>query len=269
MLKPQVGGIRILETTYTSMRMEAIVNLTNPTPYSAYIPSVNVHILSNGSLVGIAAAQGLRVGPGNNTNLVVGATWNPSLGGDDGVLAGRDLLSQYISGYNVSITVKTHRDSIPGQPLLGEALSRFDITLQAPKLHLPSVPSDGEDEGDGHFIRDAVFHIFTSTATFTLVSPFVQNTLYIEHINATAYYNHTEPIGVILHDLPFATPPGASETPRLPVEWSLDSVGFDKLKAALGGTLKLDAAAVVAVRLGSWKETVWFRGQGIGAHVRP
>ena len=40
------------------------------------------------------------------------------------------------------------------------------------------------------------------------------------------------------------------------------------MKQALGGTLKLDARARVGIRVGEWEETVWFRGGGIGAHVK-
>lgn len=241
------------------------MNITNPTPYAASIPSISVYVVSNGSVVGEAWADNLVVSSGNNTGLRVGARWNPAAGGDEAAKIGRDLLSQYLSGHNVSVTFRAHRDSIPHHPLLGEALSKINITVRAPRLRLP-----GDDEGDsGHFIRDATFHVFSSTAAFTLVSPLSDNTLYIEHINATALYNHTEHVGRIVNDVPFAAPPGTSQTPRLPVDWSLGSVGFDKLRKAIGGDLKLDAKAVVRVRLGNWKETVWYLGRGIGAHIRP
>jgi len=119
-----------------------------------------------------------------------------------------------------------------------------------------------------HFIDDATFHLFSSTAQFTLLSPLRYSTLYIENINATAFYNHTEPVGYILYDLPFKVTPGASQSPKLPVKWSLDSVGYEKLKDALGGTLKCDAVGTVGVRLGQWSETVWYAGSGIGANIR-
>ncbi len=260
-----MGSIRILETTNTSISIEAMVNITNPTPYTAYISQISIHVLSNGSVVGEVRAENLDIRAGNNTNLLVGARWNPSMGGDGGAKVGRDLLSRYLSGFNTTVGLKTFRGSIPSQPLLGEALSKLNLTVNAPGLKLP-----GNDEEDsGHFIRDATFHVFSSTATFTLVSPLSENTLYIEHINATALYNHTEPVGRIEYDLPFAAPPGSSQTPKLPVDWSMDSVGFEKLRQALGGTLKLDANAVVGLRVGNWTETIWYMGRSIGAHVRP
>lgn len=199
------------------------------------------------------------------------------MGGEEGAQHGRDLLSQYLSGYNTSVTIRTHRGTIPSLPRIGDALSRLNLTLSAPRLRLPPPPGrggggdDGDDsaeEEERRFIRDATFHIFSSTATFTLVSPLTKNTLYIDAVDATAFYNHTEPIGKIEYDLPFAAPPGSSETPRLPVEWSVDSVGYGKLREALGGRMKLDARAVVWVRLGRWTERVWYVGKGIGAKVR-
>ena len=51
-------------------------------------------------------------------------------------------------------------------------------------------------------------------------------------------------------------------TPRLPVDWSLGSVGYEAVKKALGGTLKLAAEADISVRLGKFRETVWFKGKG-------
>ncbi|CAI4211744.1 unnamed protein product [Parascedosporium putredinis] len=110
----------------------------------------------------------------------------------------------YISGHNITIAAKAHRGSIPAAPAIGEALSGLDIEVSAPHLNLPS--DDPDDKG--RFIRDATFHVFSSTATFTLVSPFEYNTLLLEWVNATAYYNHTEPVGRIEYDEAFAVPPG-------------------------------------------------------------
>ncbi|KAM7200542.1 hypothetical protein V8F20_005273 [Naviculisporaceae sp. PSN 640] len=263
-LEPQASDIEVVDTTPSSVLLKARVNITNPTPYSAHIPFINVHVLSNGTVIGEAIAKNLDITTGNNTDLIVTALWKPSLGGSVGSQIGRDLISQYLSGYNTSVTLKTHKDSIPSQPLIGEALSKINITVSAPRLNLPG----GDENEKTHFIRNAIFHVFSSTATFTLVSPLQHNTLYIERINATALYNHTEPMGRIEYDLPFAAPPGESLTPKLPVQWSLDSVGYGKLKEALGGKMKLDARAVVGVRLGQWTETVWYVGRGIGASVR-
>lgn len=260
----------IMNTTPHSMEVRVLVNVTNPTPYAAYIPYVNIHVLCNGSVVGDVTAEDLDIKTGNNTNLIVTAKWNPSLGGAPAETIARDLLSQYISGFNTSLTVRAHRNSVPMQPIIGEALSRFNITIPTPQLHLPG--DDDNDGGDGnkkaHFIRDTTFHLLGSTATFTLVSPLKHNTLYIEHINATACY-HDDPVGRIIYGYPIAAPPGSSKTPRLPVDWSIGSGDTsDKIKKALGGTLKLDAKATVGVRIGAWRETVWYEGKGIGASVR-
>jgi hypothetical protein len=111
-------------------------------------------------------------------------------------------------------------------------------------------------------------HLISSTATFTLLSPLPHTTLYITSIAATAFYNHTEPVGTIDYPYQLAVPPGASQTPKLPVEWSLGGAGYSAVRDALGGTLKLDAEADVGVRIGAWHEKVWFKGDGIGASIR-
>jgi hypothetical protein len=211
------------------------------------------------------------VGQGNNTNVRVEATWDPSkFGGDLGAEIGRELLSQYISGFNTTLTFKTHEGTIPVQPNLGRALSNFAITIPTPKLSTPNKPEEGdgnEDHDKPHFILDATFHLFSSTAQFTLFSPLQHNSIYIEAINATAFYNHTEPVGRMEYYLPFKVPPGSSQTPKLPVDWSVDSVGYDSLRKALGGTLELDGRGTFGVRLGEWSETIWYTGTGIGATV--
>ncbi|KAF4420004.1 hypothetical protein FACUT_11320 [Fusarium acutatum] len=265
-LKPQVGEIEVMETTETGIQMRALVNLTNPTPYAAVVPYLSVHILHDGELLGEAISRNVTFDLGKNTNLPVLATWNPlRFGGEKAQAIGRKLLSDYVSGKNTTLTARTHKRSVPNVPIIGEALSKINITLPTPRITVP-----GEDEHEGekpHFIADATFHLFSSTATFTLLSPLLYNTLYIEHINATALYNHTEPVGQIIHDEPFPATPGRSQTPRLPVIWSASSVGYGKLKEALGGSLKLDAIANVTVRLGSWTEKIHYTGKGIGAKV--
>ncbi|KAK6192893.1 hypothetical protein LQW54_013011 [Pestalotiopsis sp. IQ-011] len=263
-LAPKVRSLKILDTSATFITLQALVNVTNPTPYTAYAPYFDVHVMNNDTVLGHATVENIDVVQGVNSDLLVTAKWEPSASGSNGRHVGRELISQYLSGFNTTITVKPHRKSIPGQGILCDALSRFNVTFPTPKLDLP-----GETpEERTHFIRDATFHFLSSTATFTLVSPLHYNTVYIDFVNATALYNHTEPIGKIIHELPFQAPPGKSTTPRLPVQWSVGSVGYDAVRKALGGRLKLDAHAVVDIRLGNWKEQFWYQGKGIGASVQ-
>ncbi|KAI1364271.1 hypothetical protein F5Y08DRAFT_339905 [Xylaria arbuscula] len=262
-VQPKVGSIRVVDSTADSLTVQALVNMTNPSMYTAYVPFVNVHLVTNGSLLGDGTIQNVHIRSGLNTNLLVTATWSPAKDGSHSRRVGRDLISQYLSGFNTSVTVKPHLDSIPRQPLLCRALSKFNATFAIPRL---SLPGDAPDE-KSHFIKDATFHFLSSTASFTLISPLQLNTLYLDFVNATALYNHTEPVGRILYDLPFAAPPGMSETPRLPVDWSIGSVGYDAVRKAIGGKLELDARATVDARLGNWKESLWYHGKGIGASV--
>ncbi|MCJ1307456.1 hypothetical protein MMC25_001102 [Agyrium rufum] len=272
---PKVGSLKILETTRETLSFEALVNITNPTNYSANVPYVNIHLMSNGSYLGYAISENVKVVPGANDNILMHATWDPVKPSHIGQLdAGRELLSQYISGYNTSLTLRTHNGTIPTLPRLGKALSVFKIDIPTPHLETPKNPNHPDDDEDDRdekaprFLDDATFHLFTSTATFTLLSPLPHSTITITDIDATAFYNHTEPVGQILYDLPFAVPPGASRSPKLPVDWSPNSVGYEAIKQALGGSLKLDAVAEVGISIGNWRQNVWFRGGGIGAKVR-
>lgn len=56
-------------------------------------------VLSNGTAVGHVTGRDLVVKPGNNSGIAVDVSWNPlDLSGQDGVIAGQDLVSAYISG---------------------------------------------------------------------------------------------------------------------------------------------------------------------------
>ncbi|KAK3706732.1 hypothetical protein LTR37_012576 [Vermiconidia calcicola] len=269
---PKITDLQILDTSPSSLTLSALMNLTNPTEYAATVPYIDIHIMKNGSLLGHATARDLYVRPGQNDNLLVKAVYAPFGEAKD---VGREFLSQYISGWNTTLVLKMHEESIPSQPALGKALSKFEIEMPTPSLGSPpSDPDDGGEKKDGkpHFIKDATFHLLTSTATFTLLSPLRHSTVYVENINATAFYKG-EDVGNILYDLPFAVPPVDEDgngitSPYLPVDWSLGSVGYEAVKRALGGSLKLAAEAEVGVRLGEWRERVWFRGSGIAARVR-
>ena len=259
----------MLDTTTDTLTLQAVLNFTNPTPYTAHIPYANIHILHNDTVIAAASVTDLDVAKGPNPDVVVKAVWDPSMGGEEGRDIARELISQYLSGYNTSLTVKPHSKSFPGQPILCDALSRFNATFSTPRLSLPGDDDDNDGRNkSSQFIRDATFHVLTSVATFTLVSPLEHNTVYLDAVNATAFYNHTEPVGQILHKDPFAAPPGRSRTPRLPVHWVLGGGGYDAIRNAIGGTLHLDAFARVDVRLGNWRESVWYRGKGIGASIR-
>ena len=166
---PKIGSLKILDTTESSILLQVKVNITNPTPYSANVPYVDIKILNNDTVLGNATARNVSVVPGNNSDIVVEALWKPD--GEGAMTVGRNLLSQYISGYNTTLTLRTHESSIPSQPSLGKALSKFEVEIATPKLHPPKDPSHGdedEDEDDKpHFIKDAtvlpaffdVFHL--------------------------------------------------------------------------------------------------------------
>lgn len=283
-LNLKVGDMAIVDSSPTSITLQMKSNFTNPTNYTATIPYFNINVLVNGTLVGSATVENSTVHPGNNSNTVVTVLWDPyTYGGIKGKDVGREWLSQFISGtqplphlpstsnsrtgFNTSLTMQAHNGTIPSQPALGHLLSRFPITVPAPHMSTPDDDSPPNDEKNTHFIRSATMHILSSTALFTLFSPFKSTTMYLTSLNATAYYEGND-AGKILYDLPFAVPPGLSQSPRLPVDWSFGSLGYQAIRKALGGQLKLNAFAYVGVRIGEWRETIWYKGGKISANVR-
>ena len=152
-LKPQIDSLEILDTTKTSLKLRARANITNPTDYSAHIPYINFNVLNNDTVLGSITAEDLHLTPGRNVNLIATALWDPSAAsGKRGVSVARNFISQYISGFNTTITLKSHKNTIPSQPTLGIALSKFEVVLDTPKPSSPDPPVDG---GGAKFIRGA------------------------------------------------------------------------------------------------------------------
>ena len=108
MPETQVKGLEIVDSTETSLTLQARVNATNPTDYSADIPFCNVSIFVNETRVGYAWVTDQHVRPGAN-DLTARASWEVGK-------IGSEWLSQYISGYNTSLTIRSHPGSIPNFP---------------------------------------------------------------------------------------------------------------------------------------------------------
>lgn len=117
---PGISDMRILDSTPDGLVLQAQINVTNPTDYSAHVPYVNVSLVVNETQVGYAWATA-DVVPGRN-NITVRASWENSD-------VGKNWLSQFISGYNTSLTVKTHQNSLPSLPNIG-----LNLTMAAPHM---------------------------------------------------------------------------------------------------------------------------------------
>lgn len=98
-LSPRIESLELGPTTESSMLMRTTVNFTNPTKYFATVPLFDVMLLYNSTAVAHMTARDVSVVPGNNSGVQVDLLWNPlDSGGSSGVNAGRELVSQYISG---------------------------------------------------------------------------------------------------------------------------------------------------------------------------
>ena len=117
---PDITDMQVVDSSPETLVLQARVNLTNPTEYSAHVPHVNVSILVNDTRVGYAWTSADIV-PGNNA-LSMHASWEVGK-------TGREWLSQFVSGYNTSLTIQTHANSIPSLPDVG-----LELTIPAPHM---------------------------------------------------------------------------------------------------------------------------------------
>jgi hypothetical protein len=82
--------------------MKAKVNVTNPSPYSAAVPFVDLILVYNETKVAHLIAHDLKIIPGVNSGIHADLQWDPlELSGPAGVIAGQEMLSRYISGKTV------------------------------------------------------------------------------------------------------------------------------------------------------------------------
>ncbi|KAG0156883.1 hypothetical protein PDIDSM_4066 [Penicillium digitatum] len=265
-INPRVVSLHLGNTTQSSMLVHTAANFTNPTNYSATVPFVDLLVLYNDTSVAHITAHNISVGPGNNSYVPIDLFWCPlDAAGVDGVEAGRALLSSYISGFNTTVTLKSYRNTIPSLPDLGEVFSALNITVSVPRLAIPGSPGSDDGEQKPHFIHDATFYLWSSTADFILSSPLTENNILITSIDARAFYENEEPIGRINSREPFEC---TSRSPRLPVDLDMGGVGYDALRKALGQSLEMDAVAKVGVLIGNYADVILYHGKGMAAKVR-
>lgn len=129
--RPSISDIKVVDSSQNTLTLQANANISNPTDYSAHVPHVNVSMIVNDTLVGHAWSS-VDVVPGAN-NITVRATWHTSD-------VGREWISQFLSGYNTSITIASHKHSLPGLPD-----PRLNLTIATPHA----------TELFGHFLREA------------------------------------------------------------------------------------------------------------------
>ncbi|KAL5050318.1 hypothetical protein BDW71DRAFT_173608 [Aspergillus fruticulosus] len=273
-IEPQVESLELGSTTESSLLVETLLNFRNPTQYSASVPLLDLLLVYNDTKIAHLTVRDVTIVPGTNTGVNVNLQWSPlDIGGPSAVLAGQDLISRFVSGFNTSVTVKTHEGTIPALPKLGQALSRLGFEIQIPNLTRGGNPDSdpdqpGQDDDHKGFIQDATLHLWSSTVEFALFSPLNHTILEVTSIKAQAFYEHDHEVGAINYFTPFSIPPGLSHSPRLPVDLNLGGIGYDAVKRAVGGTLDLDTVAKVGVRIEKYIDTVHYRGKGIKAKVK-
>jgi len=114
----KVGEISVVDTSETKLTMQARVTITNPTEYYADMPRVDAELFVNGTKMGNAWGGG-KIQPGDN-EIVSFVEW-------DKTSVGAEFLSQFISGYNVSLTIKPGK--LPGLPEIP-----MNITVEVPHM---------------------------------------------------------------------------------------------------------------------------------------
>lgn len=99
LLRPHIESLELADTTESSALVKVTINLTNPTSYMASVPFVDFVLVYNGTMVGRVAGKNISIVPGMNRGIYAELNWAPlGYGGQEGVVAGREMISRYVSG---------------------------------------------------------------------------------------------------------------------------------------------------------------------------
>jgi len=95
----------------------------------------------------------------------------------------------FSTGYNTTLTLRTHEGSVPSQPALGRALQRFEVEIPTPSLG-GLQEGDGNDDGKKgpHFIEDAT----VSSVLVQKVSTIPENQTLTRRIKDASHYQHSD-----------------------------------------------------------------------------
>lgn len=242
-----------------------------------------MHLGKDGFTIGNASVSNINIVPGENS-VIVKAIYAPTGKGRDGskdaIEKGLELLGEYVSGRNTTLTVTAFEGTIPSLPELSRALSGLGATLPIPRLqpppsqHDPDDPSDDQPASTSPFLQGATMHIISSTATFVLHNPLPKTPIIIYDLNGKAIYDGMK-LGSMCYDEEWeilagreAGEGGLSLSPRLPVDWKFGGQAYKAMVDALGGDLKIDARANITVGVGRWRGRMQFDGGGLRARIK-
>lgn len=141
---PKVGDVVVESSTEQSINIRVGISVKNPTPWEVIFPYSNVRVSHDGTFLGNGTVKNLHLKKGVN-NFTVLVAWDPhGTSGKEGEKVGSEVMGEYISGYNTTLSLSTHEKSFPTMPSLGRLMSDILLTLPMPPLirHGENLDSD-------------------------------------------------------------------------------------------------------------------------------
>jgi hypothetical protein len=143
----------------------------------------------NGSIIGSLTGRNVKLEPKGNITVDALLRYDPHFHGNpqENQAAFSEMLSLYLSELPVNLTLRAHKESIPGMPNLSNALAHLplEVTLPVPQLQFPDDEGRTASEGTtmrhgSRFLVSAKFHVLSSTAQFTLRNPLNESVIITE-----------------------------------------------------------------------------------------
>jgi len=123
-----------VDSTKTSLSVELVVEVVNPTMYESEIPYLEMQYSYHGFVLGSVTIRDYYMKAGRN-HIPALVRFSPfELGGSNSVANGIDMIGLYLSDLAPNLTISAFEGSLPSMPLLSKAMSMLNVTLPIPRL---------------------------------------------------------------------------------------------------------------------------------------
>ncbi|KAJ2710718.1 hypothetical protein H4R19_003612 [Coemansia spiralis] len=266
--------VHIVNTAPDLVALKIDLAVSNPFSYGAFLTDLALMVKYNGLHIATVGTTQLSLLQG-----VSNATANVAFHNHPADPRQQEFFMAASSGRSITIEVAGFPNCTSILPLEA-SLREFS---QEVTIDLSDRGGSGVFVGNfPRVVREVVFRIFSMTAEATVVNPVSGADIWLQSIDAVAYYRGHIPLGTLQYDftapdprqhgpplsgllLPYGR---AVTTPQLPIVANKTSIGWDVVRRAIGGTLDVDVLTNTRVRIGQAQLNVTTMGKNAPIKVR-
>ncbi|KAJ1730535.1 hypothetical protein LPJ61_002959 [Coemansia biformis] len=273
-----VTRLHIVDTTPDLVAIDVGLAVSYPFSYGAFITDLALMVRYKGLHIATVGVARLSLSRGVNN-----ATVNIDFSNHPADPRQREFFLEASAGRNITIEVAGFPNCTSILPLEA-SLRHFsqEVTVDMSKLGRASGSPGAVVVSLPQAVREIVFHVFSMSTEATIVNPVSGAGIWLQAIDAVAYYKGDIPLGTLQYDFTAAGPSRhtprssglllpyehAATTPRIPIVANETSIGWDIVQRAIGGTLDVDVFTNVQVRIGNAQLNVTTVGRSAPMKIR-